>query len=251
MKILELFSGTESFGKVARERGHEVFTVDINPKFKPSICKNILEVTKEEIIEKFGYPDVIWASPPCTTFSVASIYRYWEGGKPKNVKTLEGIEIVKKTLKLIKELNPKYFFIENPRGMLRQQEFMQPLHRKTITYCQYGFQQMKPTDIWTNVLEWNPKKMCSPKSPCHIRGPRGSKFGIQGIKARQGFHPDSRYVISRSAELRAIVPPKLIEEILDFVELYPKNNTLNDTKPKELEYNSSYTSTQNDNKTKA
>jgi len=34
MKILELFSGTESFSKVARERGHVVFTVDNDKELK-------------------------------------------------------------------------------------------------------------------------------------------------------------------------------------------------------------------------
>ena len=28
MKVLELFSGTESFSKVARKRGHQTFTID-------------------------------------------------------------------------------------------------------------------------------------------------------------------------------------------------------------------------------
>jgi len=49
MKILELFSGTESFSKVAKARGHRVFTIDNNPKFEPDLCKDILDVTIEDI----------------------------------------------------------------------------------------------------------------------------------------------------------------------------------------------------------
>ena len=53
-------------------------------------------------------------------------------------------------LKLIRELNPQYWFIENPRGGLRKMRFMKDLPRYTLTYCQYGDTRMKPTDIFTN-----------------------------------------------------------------------------------------------------
>ena len=43
MRILELFSGTGSIAKVARARGHEVVTLDICPRHRPTICRNILE----------------------------------------------------------------------------------------------------------------------------------------------------------------------------------------------------------------
>ncbi|NDB13343.1 MAG: DNA cytosine methyltransferase, partial [Betaproteobacteria bacterium] len=47
--------------------------------------------------------------------------------------------MVKKAIELINELQPsKGWIIENPRGMLRKQSFMQELPRRTITYCQYG-----------------------------------------------------------------------------------------------------------------
>lgn len=236
MKVLELFCGTKSFSKVAESQGHEVFTVDINPDFNPSLCKDIMEVTAQEIIDKFGHPDFIWASPPCTTFSVASIYRYWDKGKPKNEKTLQGIAIVKKTLELIKELNPKWFVIENPRGMLRKQDFMQGLKRDTITYCKYGFEYQKATDLWNN-LNWKPREMCKPKSPCHVRAPRGSRLGTQGVSGyranrmqkhpvdssmirdrRPTNHPDWNYSVSRSSTIRGVIPPQLCKEILGAIE---------------------------------
>lgn len=43
MKILELFSGTESFSKIAKARGHEVFTIELNANFNPDLVKNILD----------------------------------------------------------------------------------------------------------------------------------------------------------------------------------------------------------------
>lgn len=220
MKTLELFCGTKSFSKVMTKHGYETFTVDNEPKFEPDLCIDIMQLTPQMILEKYGQPDIIWASPPCTCFSVASICHYWKDGKPKCQKTLDAIELVKRTLWLIDELKPKYWFVENPRGMLRKQSFMPTYLRKTITYCQYGMQWQKATDIWTNCEAWIPKPICSPKSPCHIRSPRGSRNGIQGLrtKERASIHPDSRYHISRSAIERAVIPPLLFEEILESIE---------------------------------
>jgi len=209
MKILELFSGTESFSKVARERGHETFTVDNNEQFNSDICIDIMDLNSNNFKIK---PDVIWASPPCTTFSVASIRHYWENGKPKNDKCLKGIEIVKKTIKLIEELNPKYYIIENPRGMLRKQEFMQHLHRDTVTYCQYGAKTQKPTDLWNNLQYWKPRAMCKPGADCHERASRGSRNGIQGI------NNSFSNLGSKGKVLRAVVPKELCLEIIKHLE---------------------------------
>jgi len=243
MKILELFSGTGSFSKVAKARGHEVFTIDNDPQFKPDLCKDILEVTKEDIPFQ---PDIIWSSPPCQKFSVMTIYRNWEKledgtYKPKNEETIKHIEIHKKGLQLIRELKPKFFFIENPRAMLRKQDFIKSIPRKTITYCQYGSLFQKATDIFTNCESWKPKPMCSPKSPCHVRAPRGSRYGIQGGMSgfrknrpnqkhpdifmlkkyrRDSLHPaDMGDSVGWNATVkRGIVPEKLCLEILQSCE---------------------------------
>ena len=256
LKILELFSGTASFSNVAKEKGHQVFTVDFDNSFNPDLCIDILEFDISMLPEDFRHPDVIWASPPCQCFSIASVYRHWKEGKPIDDKTLKAIEVVKKTIKIIKQLNPKYFIIENPRGMLRKQDFMQEFHRDTVTYCQYGLPYQKATDLWNN-LNHKFKPMCSPKSPCHVRAPRGSNAGIQGTNGfranrqqkhpidasmlrlikpeermhRNGNHPDWSYSVDRSAKLRAVVPRELCSEILS------KLNDGNDgipPKPKDL-----------------
>ncbi len=157
-KLLELFSGTESVSKTFKENGWEVFTIDNEPKFNPNLCKDILEVKKEED----------------GTFI------------PKNEEVLHSIELVKKALEIIFNWYPRaIYFIENPRAMLRKQDFMENLPRKTITYCQYGTPYQKATDIWTNCTTWQPKPPCSAKSPCHVRAPRGSSYGIQGMKFKQ------------------------------------------------------------------
>jgi hypothetical protein len=70
--------------------------------------------------------------------------------------------------------------MENPRGLLRKMDLVQNLKRQTVTYCQYGDERMKPTDIWTNSDVWVPRKMCKNGDSCHVAAPRGSRTGTQG-----------------------------------------------------------------------
>ena len=184
MKVLELFAGSRSIGKVAEQFGWEVFSVDINDFEGIDYVTDILDFDNNEVP---FVPDIIWASPPCTTFSVASIGHHWNKDRtPKTEKCLNGIEIVKRTLAIIdfwKEFNPNLtYFIENPRGLLRKMDFMQLLPRQTVTYCQYGDTRMKPTDIWTNSKHWTPRPMCKNGDTCHTSAPRGSRTGTQGLK---------------------------------------------------------------------
>ena len=182
MKLLELFAGSRSVGKVAERMGMKVISSDINNFENISYVKNILEFDFNELDFK---PDIIWASPPCTAFSVAAMGHHWGGGYeayiPKTESALLGIQIAKKTLEIIEYYKPKYFFIENPRGLLRKMDFMQKLPRKTISYCQYGDSRMKPTDIWTNNWLWIPRPICKNGDACHESAPRGSRTGTQGL----------------------------------------------------------------------
>lgn len=183
MKVLELFAGSRSIGKAAEKFGYDVYSSDINDFENINYMVDILNF---DVIKVPFLPDIIWASPPCTGFSVAALGYHWTGGKGAYIPATDtaklGIEIAKKTIEIIKYFNPKYFFIENPRGVLRKMDFMQEFKRHTITYCQYGDDRMKPTDIWTNSNDWIPKKPCKNGDSCHIAAPRGSRTGTQGRK---------------------------------------------------------------------
>ena len=105
MKTIELFSGTRSFSKVANLRGHSTFTIDNNPEFEPDVCCDILNLL---LTKEFNEVDILWASPPCTSFSVASISSSWIGNyHPKRVETALGMAYVLKTLEIIKEIQKK------------------------------------------------------------------------------------------------------------------------------------------------
>ena len=48
MKVLELFAGSRSIGKVADELGYEVFSVDVNNFEGIDLVKDILDLKKAE-----------------------------------------------------------------------------------------------------------------------------------------------------------------------------------------------------------
>lgn len=186
MKVLELFAGSRSIGKVCDELGHEVFSSDWTPfdGIDYAVDINEFDTSKVPFI-----PDMIWASPPCTTFSVASIGKHWDmNRRPKTENALMGLQILKKTIAIIdhfRTLNPHLiWYIENPRGMMRRMDAFNilPHIRQTVTYCQYGDTRMKPTDIWTNNYDWSPRPACKNGMSCHISAPRGSRTGTQGLK---------------------------------------------------------------------
>jgi hypothetical protein len=207
VRLLELFAGTKSVGAVAKEMGWEVFSSDILPEFSTDYTADILDFDYDRVP---WIPDVIWASPPCTTFSVASIGRHWTGGfrayEPKTEAAKTGMAIVQKTKDIIGSFidqNPNLmWFIENPRGVLRKLPVLKDSpRRETVTYCQYGDKRMKPTDIWTNCWAWIPRPVCRNGSSCHEAAPRGSKTGTQGLLK-----------IDRSR-----IPPELCREVLSAV----------------------------------
>ena len=209
VKVLELFAGTRSVGKAFDARGHEVFSVEWDKQFENiDLYEDVLNVTAEDILKKFGKPDVIWASPDCTTYSVAAISRHRRREADGNLTPISEYarycdKVNRHVVQLIKDLSPKYWFIENPRGGLRKMDFMRELPRYTVTYCKYGDIRMKPTDIWTNHP--NPQFIppCKNGDPCHTSAPRGAKTGTQGIKGCKD---------------RSVIPPKLCEHIVDICE---------------------------------
>lgn len=205
MKILELFAGTRSIGKAFEELGHEVYSVEWDQQHDNiDLHIDINNLSSEMVLSNFGKPDIIWASPDCTTYSIAGIshHRYRSEETGNLIPTSDYAKFCDKTnehvLKLIDELQPKYYFIENPRGGMRKMWFTKDLPRYTVTYCQYGDDRMKPTDIWTNHPNPQFKPMCKNGSPCHVSAPRGSATGTQGIKG---------------SKFRSVIPYELCKHI--------------------------------------
>ena len=206
MKVLELFAGSRSFSKEAERMGFETFTCDKEPFDRIDYVCDILNFDVEKVPFR---PDIIWASPPCTYFSVASIGHHWHADHtPKTQNALLGVKIVERTLEIIRHFQPTYFFMENPRGKLRKLPVVAGIPRATVCYCQYGDMRMKPTDIWSNHISeglfsegWTPRQMCfNGNRQCHHEpAPRGSQTGTQGLKGNYN---------------RSVIPQALCIEIL-------------------------------------
>lgn len=201
MRLLELFAGSRSVGKVAESMGWEVFSVDINSFDGINFVGDILDLTIADIP---FVPDVIWASPPCTTYSMAAISHHRNGCEPKSDAAINADKVLDKTLEVFSWFPDAKFFMENPRAMMRKMSQTQNIHRETVCYCRYGDTRMKPTDIFTNT-EWLPRPMCwNGNGDCHHEpAPRGSRTGTQGLK---GAYDRSR------------IPFELVQEILTFCE---------------------------------
>jgi site-specific DNA-cytosine methylase len=192
MNLLELFAGSRSIGNAAEELNINVFSSDINNFDKINYVVDILDFDVNEVP---FIPNIIWASPPCTSYSIAAISHHRPTGGELSEFAKKSDKMVLKIFEIIKHfkaLNPNLiWYVENPRGMLRKQPFMLNVPKTTIWYCKYGDKRAKPTDIWSNNIYgennrngWIPREQCfNGNENCHHeRAPRGSRTGTQGLK---------------------------------------------------------------------
>ena len=108
MLMLDLFSGLGGASYAMKERGWEVITVELNPDFKPDICTDITGWSWSG-----PRPDLVWASPPCTEFSKASLPKSWACNR---TPPCPDVGLMLQAKRIIEECNPRYWVIENVRG---------------------------------------------------------------------------------------------------------------------------------------
>ena len=208
MNVLELFSGTGSVGKCCKEIGYDVVSVDM-----------ILPAHHQVDIMDFDYKqypkdafDIVWASPPCTSFSI--LQGSWIGRhkrvdgelvlfteEQRKLDMLEGDKLVKKTLEIINYFNPELWFIENPQsGKLKDREYMKDLPFYDVDYCKYSdWGYRKRTRIWTNKKDWD-NLICN--CDCgytigkkHINNLGNSLLKESGKKVSKNYNQTEKYRI--------------------------------------------------------
>jgi len=207
-RVLDLFCGLGGFSQAftASERW-AVTTVDIEARFKPDRVADVFELRPSDFGQQF---DVILASPPCTQFSIAasSLERFVDG-EPQTDDARDAVGLVYHALGLIHGLNPRYWFVENPQGFLRQ--IIGP-PRGRVTYCQYGTDYMKPTDLWGEHPPMRYRK-CAYGNGCHQYNTDQDHGGEGNVRSM--FQQTTSG--SDPAE-RAKVPAELSEAIRDACE---------------------------------
>lgn len=163
MKIVELFSGTKSVSRAMLKLwpDADVTSVDISPEYQPDVCTDIRTWNFYEALEH-GEIDVLWASPPCTNYSLAN----------KGQRDLDTAdECVQAVWRIIDFLQPRMWVIENPAtGLLQKREFMRVYtpYKRMTTYCHFSTKYRKATCLWTNLSVDLP--VCNKETPCdHFR----------------------------------------------------------------------------------
>lgn len=209
--LLELFKGTGSAGKVFKKHGYKVLSHDIMGKYNPSITGNILDLNPADL----PVPDVIWASPPCNSFSnlaYSAKLRDASTMRPTHPTGVLGDKILAKTVNIIKYLkkkNPKLkFIIENPHGTMWRSPILRRLpHSTAFTHYElYGDNRRKPTDFFNNFnLEL---KQPTYPLPQYRVGPKDYSNPEKGVL------PKYKLVDRCSLADRYRIPSKLIHHVV-------------------------------------
>jgi len=212
MRVLELFSGTGSVKKVGIKLGYEVISLDLTDA---TICCDILNWNYKEAFS-VGYFDIIWASPPCNTFSkmrLSNIGRY--GITMESIQqdiSNIGLPILRRTEEIIDYFKPSLYFIENPQTGRMKDYIDRPYY--DVDYCKYSDWGMrKRTRIWTNKVGFEPK-VCN-KDCGFIKDGRHIRCAAGGNKNTKGQGGGDK-------KLRYRIPPMLIEELFELfaIELF-------------------------------
>ena len=205
MRLLELFCGTKSVGKVFEAAGGwEVTSVDLNPKCEPTICCSVLDIELDRWPP--GYFDFVWASPPCTLYSRART-------RGPVIDMTEANHISLHTVNLIKSLKPRFWAIENPFTSRIWKLPCMDLPFTVGSYCHYSdWGYRKDTRFATNIERWKPRR-------CHhdcLNLDAGSLRPRHRASAQKGPSRAGDCSYTRNELYR--IPGPLVEEMLARVE---------------------------------
>ena len=212
-RLLELFSGTHSVGKVVKD-DYEITSLDIELGDDDNISNTHIEediFTWNYKIYPPGHFDVIWASPVCCWWSQLIFCNIGRpvakhGGRILTREDIEndiikyGIPMVEKVFEIIDYFKPKYYFIENPQSG-RMKEYITYLPYYDVDYCKYSdWGYRKRTRIWTNIEGFN-NLLC--KKDCPNMNGNKHKLNVTEMSSCGMGKNNPRYRI----------PPNLIKDL--------------------------------------
>ena len=207
MRVLELFKGTGSVGKVIKANypDAEIVSLDILEKYEPTICCDILEWDYKQYPE--GHFDLIWGSPECKIYSTLQytlIGRKWADRAELDAAREEHSKYVKKVLEIIDYFQPKRWYIENPYySAMKDFDFMRIRQSYRFDYCRFGYKYKKPTRIWTNRTDLI-------NHICQCDGKHEYRLGISSkALVKEGQTADTTTTNERYS-----IPPSLMELLL-------------------------------------
>ena len=132
LKVLELFAGSRSIGKAADKLGMETFSVDWTEYENIDLAIDIAEMKIEDCP---FIPDVVWASPDCTTYSIAAISTHRNKQEPKSEYAKQCDKTNKHFISLIS------IAITNLQGEVRKLERKERKEVMRDRYCQRNYVQ--------------------------------------------------------------------------------------------------------------
>jgi hypothetical protein len=192
--LLEFFAGTASMGRVFRQAGWEVYSVDIDPA-----CNAMWTGDVREFDTATTRPDLIWASPVCTHYSRART----------NAKTPRDLEWADSLVAAALRIQAAYgcpMLFENPAtGLLKTRQIVHGIPYVTLDYCMYGTAYRKRAAIWCVGCTFQPARPLCQKDCGQCIGNRHFE------RAQQGSTADC--LTRRSLAQLYAIPPPLCEEI--------------------------------------
>lgn len=190
MRVFDVCAGLQGWAAAFKDRGHDVVTLDNEPRFECTYTADVRTFDPDDLPWR---PDIILASPPCEKFSTGGFHQqaFRQYFKPYDSREYYepitdgarlAVEVVQACVNLITYLEPEFWIMENPRGLLRKLDLIPNGPPEEIWYCRYGERRAKPTDLWGGFPpSMTLEPICHNGNPDHIRAPRGSVTGTQGM----------------------------------------------------------------------
>ena len=189
--ILSLFDYSGNWSKPYRDAGYNVIQVDIK------LGLDIMTWDYRHLSDVYG----ILAAVPCTDFSSSGAV--WWAEKDQDGRTARSLQLVDRTLEIIKYFEPVFWVIENPVGRLWK---MRPELGKPWYFnpCDFGDPYTKKTGLVGRFV---------PPLPLFV----GKNLAVEPIVTPSGHHSTDVYMMefqgmeNRSfgerKEWRSITPP--------------------------------------------